>query len=136
MTNILYRVKIHDVDKFEKQNTNISINIIGLEEDNKTIYPLRITKVFRPTHINLLLIQQNNNWHYCLIRDFSKLMFDSTKYKGKQYWCYLCLQRFTTKNILDSHTRFCSQFAPQRVEMSKKKYLKFTNHKFQLKARL
>ena len=52
----------------------------------------------------------------------------------KKHWCYLCLQRFSTKHILDNHISFCSQFAPQRVEMSKNKYLTFTNYKFQLKA--
>ena len=38
---IEYPVSLKDIDKFEKQNPNISINVFGNENG---IYPLRISK--------------------------------------------------------------------------------------------
>jgi len=132
MTGIKYPVKISDIDKFEKQN-NISVNVFGVE-NGKTIYPLRITKTITHIHVNLLLLQHGRKTHYCLIRDFDKLMLRSTKYDHKKYYCYLCLQRFTYKQKLETHLELCKNFEPQHVVMSKKKTLKFTNYKYQIKA--
>jgi hypothetical protein len=132
MSNITYPVKLNDIDKFERQN-NISVNVFGIE-DGKLIYPLKITKQLYPTHVNLLLIQQGQTTHYCLIRDFNKLMFNTTKDNRKKHYCYLCLQRFSSKDCLDKHLTYCKNFESQRVELSNKQILQFTNYKYQLKA--
>ena len=63
-----------DIDHFEEiNNKSISVNVY-VEDENQTIRADRITKIERPScHINLLRIEQNNNEHYVLIKDFSRL---------------------------------------------------------------
>ena len=63
-----------DIDTFESINQNsISVNVY-VEDENQTIRADRITKTARPScHINLLRIGKNNNEHYVLIKDFSRL---------------------------------------------------------------
>ena len=51
-----------DVDKFEKQNPSISVNVLGYD---KEVYPLRITKNAKPDTVNLLLISEGENNHFC-----------------------------------------------------------------------
>lgn len=40
---IQFPVNIKDIEKFEKLNTDISINVLGYE--NKELYPLRVKKI-------------------------------------------------------------------------------------------
>ena len=70
MQGIYYPVKIKDIDKFENQNENISINVFSLvNNDLKTIYPLRISLENKAFHtIDLLYVEQDGNNHYCLIK--------------------------------------------------------------------
>ena len=42
--NISFPVKLRDINKFEKQNPTISINVLGYDDENK-IYPLRISEM-------------------------------------------------------------------------------------------
>lgn len=63
MSDIKFPVKIKDIDKFEQKNPGISVSVFGLEED-KHIVPLRVSKVCKSTHINLLLLQEDDESHY------------------------------------------------------------------------
>ena len=88
-----FPVKVTEIDKFEKLNPRISINVFGHE--GRKIYPLRISNARRTrtrdalsnatqrslhSHyqllrtINLLLIHDGKNSHYCLIKDMSRLL--------------------------------------------------------------
>ena len=72
MEGIEYPVAIMDIDKFEKQN-DISINVLGYED--KKLFPLHITETReKQHHVDLLLINKDNNSHYILIKDFSRLV--------------------------------------------------------------
>ena len=44
-----------DIDKFEKNNPTISVNVLGYEY-GKGVYPLRVSDYERETNINLLLM--------------------------------------------------------------------------------
>ena len=58
--------------KFEKNNKDISVNVYGINEEEK-IYPLHTSKNFdRKHHIDLLLISNKETNHYCLIKNFSR----------------------------------------------------------------
>jgi len=53
--NISFPVKLRDINKLEKQNPTISVNVLGY--DDKTIYPLRISEMDKRLHeVNLLLL--------------------------------------------------------------------------------
>ena len=62
-----FPVKLSDIDKFEKHNCSISVNVFGYE---KAVYPLRISKhnYKRESTVNLLLISDDTKQHYCWIK--------------------------------------------------------------------
>ena len=62
---INFPASFKDIDKFEKQNPSISINVFSYEEE---VYPLRITKKANDKTVNLLLISKGENQHYCWIK--------------------------------------------------------------------
>ena len=55
---------ISQISRFEKQN-HISMNVFGYQ---KEIFPLHITKEKCNQHVNLLLFNQGEHRHFCLIR--------------------------------------------------------------------
>ena len=70
-------VKFSDINKFEKHNSSISVNIFGYEN---RIYPHRISEhnYKRESTVNLLIISDDTKQHYCWIKDISKLLSKQT----------------------------------------------------------
>ena len=113
------------------------------ETKRGTVYPLRITKKEQTRHVNLLVTEKDNNWHYSTIKNFSGfLRAQYSKYTGKTFYCYTCLHGFKAKTnektreecvLLQDHTKYCKQYKPQRVSYPQNKTLEFTNIQKQLK---
>ncbi|WAR28172.1 hypothetical protein MAR_013876, partial [Mya arenaria] len=59
MDGIDYPVNLQPIDRFERQNATISVNVYGYE--NGDVYPLRVSKHEHETVINLLLIDDGEN---------------------------------------------------------------------------
>ena len=101
MSGITYPVDLKDIKRFEKQNPDISISVLGYSKDER-IYPLRISKFTkakkeeeRKYNIVLLLIKNGDNSHYCLIKNLSALLTSQVnKHKGKFYFCLNCLNGY------------------------------------------
>ena len=133
MVGVAYPTPLQDICKIEKNN-NLSINVIGYDSTDG-FYPLRITRDIKDQHINLLLIKDGEKSHYCLIRNFSRLMSHRTAHKGTQYFCYNCLHAFTTQRRLDKHMPLCYQQRAQKIVFpDKEKTVKFKNIKKQLRV--
>ena len=85
--------------------------------------------------MNLLLITENDNKHYVLIKDFNKFMSNITKHHGRKHFCMHCLQCFSSERVLNNHKDNCIQVnGTQAVKMPDKdnNILKFNNfHKQQ-----
>ena len=109
MGDIHYPVTLKDINKFEKLNPDIAVSVYTYDE-SYSVGTLRISKhVDRPYRIKLLLISDENKTHYCLIEDFSKLVFSqANKHKGKVYVCERCINTFTTENALKEHEKHCT----------------------------
>ena len=95
-----------DIDRFEEDNQGlISINVY--KSLNKDIITDRMTKAQNAEHeIHLLMIEQENNHHYVLIKDLSKLVgCQYNKNTKKKQICPHCLRGFqsidTLKQILN-----------------------------------
>ena len=118
MRGIKYPVKIQQVNKFEKQNQDISVKIFGYEE--KKVFPMRVTEYKGQNHhVNLLLL--NNTYHYILIKDLSRLA--SSQYKGynrRLFFCLYCLHGHCSRAILERHEEKCKTYGTQRVTLPKK----------------
>ena len=59
--NMSFPVKLRDINKFDIQNPNISVNVLGYDDDEdkkKLIYPLRISEMDKRLHeVNLLMLE-------------------------------------------------------------------------------
>ena len=73
MKGIRYPVNFRDIDRFESQNPEISITILGYNKDER-VYPLKISRYTGCEHdITLLLIKDGEKSHYCLVKNLSAL---------------------------------------------------------------
>jgi len=132
-SNAEFPVKINDYNKIEKQN-NININAFGYEDKQK--FPIYISKEKFDDHLNLLLITENENKHYVLIKDFNRFMFNQTKHKNSKHFCMYCLQHFSSEEILNEHKNDCIAInGEQAVKMPQKgEKIMFKNYNRQLKV--
>ena len=108
MDGITYPVDFRGIDKFEKQNPEISISVLGYNEDEK-VYPLKLSKYTGCEHdIILLLIKDGNNSHYCLVKNISALLYSQiNKHKEKRHFCLNCFNGFNTPESLNKHKEYC-----------------------------
>ena len=115
MTGIVNPVQLNAIDKFERQNPTISINVFGHEE---SVCPLRVSKCEDREVVNLLLISDDEKRHYCLIKSMSRLLSSQTsKRNGVQYYCMRCLNPFHSQESLDKHLEYCSAHEAVKIEM-------------------
>ena len=68
-----------DYSKIELQN-KIGINVFSYE--NKVVYPVYLSD--RDDTMDLLLVSNGLEFHYEYVKDFDRLIFNKTKYKGKK----------------------------------------------------
>src|SRR5271165_3495004 len=106
---VKFPVSLNDIDKFERHNVGISINVFGYERD---VYPLRLSKVCDQVSdskiIDLLLIANASTQHYCLIKNLSRLLRCQTGDHTLHY-CRRCLNGFRDLKSLAKHNEYCSQ---------------------------
>jgi len=105
--NISFPVKLRDINKFEKQNPTISVNVLGY--DDKIIYPLRMSEMDKGLHeVNLLLLEDK---HYVLINNMLRLLTrQKTTHEEKRNFCLRYLNSFTTEEVLKKHNEYCQEW--------------------------
>ena len=140
MSGITYPVNIkEDIKRFEKQNPDISISVLGYSKDEK-IYPLRRSKYAmknkRKHNIVLLLIKDGDNSHYCYVKNESALLASQVNsHKGKLYFCLNCLNAFDTPEKLDKHKEYCGEEESVKINMPPPEtYIKFKNYLYSERA--
>ena len=117
MKGIRYPVSFRDIDRFESQNPNISISVIGYNKDER-LYPLKRSNYTGCEHdIVLLLIKElveekngkkRENFHYCLVKNISALLASQiNNHKGTRHICLNCFCGFSTENSLNTHKEYC-----------------------------
>ena len=136
---IEFPVKVPQIRKLEKQNVGLAINVFGWENDDLTILWIS-DKRKAIKRINLTLVMDGENSHYCWIKSIGRLLESKTKGTagGRQYYCDVCLSRFTNERVLETHQELCEGVneRPMRRDMPKKgeNALKYKNHHKQQKA--
>ena len=142
MEGIAYPVSLKDTNRFEKQNPDISISILGYSKDER-IYPLRISKYTkskkeeeRKYNIVLLLIKNGDNSHYCYVKNLSALLASQVNnHKGKLYFCLNCLNGYDDPEKLEHHKEYCSESESIKINMPPPDtYLKFKNFLYSERA--
>ena len=132
-SGIEFPVSVKQYNKIEKQN-NIRVNVFGYEE--KQPYVIYVSKEKFNSCLNLLLITEGEVWHYCLLKDFNKFMYNQTKHKGRKHFCMYCLQGFSSERVLNNHTVDCIEInGKQAIKMPEPgSKIAFTNFRKQLSA--
>ena len=98
-----------DINKFENNN-NIAVNVFGYDNEKEEILPLRITLKINKELVRILLIEENGQKHYCLIKNMSKLFSKQYNNHGHTiYPCDYCMQVFVKQELLDEHLQYCKQ---------------------------
>ena len=135
MEGIDYPVDFRGIDRFENQNPDISISILGYNTYDK-VYPLKISKYTkgkkedgRKYDITLLLLKDGENSHYCLVKNISALLTTQlNKRKSKFYFCLNCLNGYDEEEKLDKHKEYCSEKESIKIIMPPpNSYLNFKN---------
>ena len=142
MEGITYPVDLKDIKRFEKQNLDISISVLGYSKDER-IYPLRISKFTkvkkedeRKHNIVLLLIKNGDNSHYCYVKKLSALLSSQVnKHDHKLYFCLNCLNGYDEPEKLEKHKEYCSEEESIKINMpSPDTYIKFKNFLYSERA--
>ena len=82
-----FPVRIRSIHKNEKKNC-IGISVFGYE--NKEKHPIYVSKkCFGEKHVDLLLIGEEGNRHYVLIKDLNTFLYDRTLHHGKNIFAII-----------------------------------------------
>ena len=131
MKGIEYPVNLKDIDRFEKQNPEISIMVLGFNEKDK-VYPLRVSDhiYIRKVDIILLLIERDGVNHYCLVKNPSRLLSKQISvHKGGTHICFRCLNPFWSHKSLEKHWEYCRNHEAVKINMPEKgTMLMFKHH--------
>ena len=131
MKGIEYPVNLKDINRFEKQNPEISITVLGFNEKDK-VYPLHVSEYIynRKHNIILLLIERDGVKHYCLVKNPSRLLSKQVSaHKEGTHICFRCLNPFWSHKSLEKHWEYCKNHEAVKINMPEKgTILKFKHH--------
>ena len=108
MQGIQYPVNFRGIDRFESQNSEISITVLGYNKDER-VNTLKVSKYTGSKHdIVLLLIKDGEKSHYCLVKNTSALLASQiNNHKGTSNICLNCINGFKSKDSLNKHKEYC-----------------------------
>ena len=117
-------MSLSDIPKFERDN-HLKINVYALEKRN--IFPVYLSKYTGiARRIHLLLLSDENSWHYCLIKNLDcvlKILLRATNTanskNNEQKFCEVCLQS-VARDKFSLHKSLCSFLQPKIIEMAAK----------------
>ena len=132
-TGIDFPTPVSQIDRLERPNTNLAINVFGWENEHVVVH--RISETPR---INLMLTKQGENTHYSLVKRLSALLFDQSKNSNSKHFCERCLHGYWERELLERHKPECKGLlkSPTRTEMPKEgeNKMAFKNFYKQMKA--
>ena len=104
---LTFPVDLKQIDRFEKQNPTISVNAFGYEKKKVTI--LRKSETYKRENIvDLVLINEGEVQHYCVIKNLSRLISSQyNKHRKKKYIFRGCLNIFDFEDSLEKHIKYC-----------------------------
>ena len=131
--SLCFPVSLSSIAPFATKN-NLSINVYGVEDEKKVIFPLCVTDSAVPgRHVDLLLHECNGDQHYSTIKNFSRLASGQLSNHGHAiYCCKKCLHAYSTKELLAVYAVDCCHI--QRTKFPLDPRCHFTNSQKQLSA--
>ncbi|KAB0790332.1 hypothetical protein PPYR_15326 [Photinus pyralis] len=140
--SIQFPIKIIDKKKFEQLN-HLSINLYCVVK--KKVFPFMLSdKTDGRKTVNLLVLSSNNQsppnnnngndyYHYAWIKNMSALFSQLSNRGHKNFFCYTCLNHFSSSDLLDKHSKRCHQVNKCSIRMPNsnkdtEKYVEFTHY--------
>ena len=145
MKGIKYPVDLKAIDRFETQNPNISISVVGYNKVD-LVHPIRVSKYTRCEHdIVLLLLKEavkgengeiEEKTHYTLVKNKSALIASQiNNHDHKRHFCLNCFNSFNTPEALEKHKDYCYENESVKTLMPPPgTYLRFKNFHHSEKA--
>ena len=135
-TGINFPTPVNQIDRLEKQNPNLAINVFGWE--GRVIVHRISEKGGEIPRINLMLTAQGENTHYSLVKRLTALLYDQNRHNESKHFCERCLRGYSRRDLLERHKPECKGLlkSPTRTEMPKQgdNKMAFKNYYKQMKA--
>ena len=133
---ITFPMQVKDITKFENLNPDLpGINVFYLEEEKYFRHSREFKKKDCKNTIDLFLNEKDGKHHYCLIKNFSRLIRSQLTSRTNEpiNICKRCFCYFTKPELLDKHIEYCSNNQTAVVVMPEpNKFLCFKNYDNQL----
>ena len=138
MKGIHYPVDLKAIDRFETQNPNISISVVGYNKVD-LVHPIRVSKYTGCDHdIVLLLLKEavkgengkiEEKTHYTLVKNKSALLASQiNNHEHKRHFCLNCFNSFNSPETLETHKEYCYENESVKTLMPPPgTYLEFKN---------
>ena len=136
-TGIDFPTPVSQIDRLERQNQNIAINVFGWENGQVVVHRLS-EKGGEVPRINLMLTKQGENTHYSLAKRLSALLYDQNRHNESKHFCERCLHGYSRRDLLERHKPESKGLlkSPTRTDMPRQgeNKMSFTNYHKQMKA--
>ena len=134
-TGIDFPTPVKQIDRLEKQNPNLAINVFGWE--GRVIVHRISEKGGEIPRINLMLTTQGENMHYSLVKRLTALLYDQNRHNESKHFCERCLHGYSKRDLLERHKPECQGLlkTPTRTETPEQgnNKMAFTNFHKQMK---
>ena len=135
-TGIDFPTPVSQIDRLERQNQNLAINVFGWENGQVVVH--RISEKREVPRMNLMLTKQGENTHYSDVKRLTALLYDQNRHNESKHFCERCLHGYKTRDLLERHKPECKGLmkSPTRTDMPKQgeNKMSFTNYHKQMKA--
>ena len=127
MKGIRYPVNLKAIDRFETQNPNISISVVGYNKVD-LVHPIKVSQCTGCDHdIVLLLLKEavkgengkiEEKTHYTLVKNMSALKASQkNNHKGSRHICLNCFNNFNSPETLKKHKEYCYENESVKINM-------------------
>ena len=69
---LTFSLPTNNIKDFEMKNRDISVNVFGLNDDNDVVGPYYSTINEKAKHVNLMLLEDGERFHYVWIKNISR----------------------------------------------------------------
>ena len=107
-----------DWKKFESNN-EVAINILYMPYNTKKINITYKSKnnLTREKQVILLMIINNQNWHYLVLKNLPGLLRGITSTHKEDFYCLNCFHSYRTENKPETHKKICENHDYCYIEM-------------------
>ena len=129
-----------DWKKFEQNNKEIALNVLFVPHNKKETelaYKSNYNYKRKKQVILLMIVDENNRWHYLAAKSLSALFRGITSSNNEDFYCLNCFHSYRTLNKLKYFERIYNNHDYCRIDMPKEnEKIKYLPGEKSLKVRL